>query len=955
MKSDVHLDYAEFCLSPKRLRCELFVSSDGNTKKLASGLVKPFAAHLKVAEAQVASAAQSVKLEVGSCKNSETWFTKGTLERFVRFVNTPEILELVNKLDDEISQLEAAQRIYSQGAGDQLYDTGEASATAAADATKKELLRAFDGRIDVVMQNLSTEYARAAAAGFNVKTVSELQMFAERFGAHHLNESCGKFISLSERRSHLINPWKFRSDDWVVRSSYGSDGSIVDDLASSPPAEPLKQHDGSSGYQQQKPRPVASPLRCSFSRGSTVDAVAAIDEKEESTASDQAESIQASQSTARRLSVLDRISLFENKQKENSWSGAKPVVGKSGELRRLSSDLSLAPSTAAEKAVLRRWSGAGDINVTTNAVMSEANTATGLGLGPISENGLKDSSFDKSKDTIDSSNSNRDLDSGESDCSKDQTNGKTQSRLFIGRPKDQENSEEKFRFSPGGTGEEVIGSRDEVKSKGFLSGEDFGGQAEIRSQGENFESRSILQAPQKTVRDSGPVEGGTGSKIKEDFAALYIGIEAESMGARKEIEKKELASSKKLSVSFASRVEDSASQGMKLERQVSAPEQIKKTEALRETSSSYGNSRTPFSGKLMTQAQEGFDSFKTPPPDQNQVQWVRQSKGSQELKDLKTKATELEKLFDEHKLRGTGDQSYTSLRGKSANIRPKQVADIALSQLSDNYPSTESARSPKNKTGFIAAPLLGTVDTQNYSDDLNRDFNELSVSECSRGKFYDRYTQKRDAKLRDEWCSNRVGKEAKLKAMKDSLEQSRAEIKAKLSESADRHDSISSTRRRAERLRSFNINSSTMDQQHLEFGNSEGDENALEFLEQKRARDNMVSDATSCVDDGSRSVQEKKLLPTKSMCYSTPRHLAAPAPRATTKVSSINTGRRRMQPENALAQSVPNFSDLRKENTKPCGGTSKMIRPQERNSASSKSRSQEAQLVEEEKSRDHIC
>lgn len=36
------------------------------------------------------------------------------LLRFVRFVNTPEILELVNKLDDEISQLEAAQRIYSQ-------------------------------------------------------------------------------------------------------------------------------------------------------------------------------------------------------------------------------------------------------------------------------------------------------------------------------------------------------------------------------------------------------------------------------------------------------------------------------------------------------------------------------------------------------------------------------------------------------------------------------------------------------------------------------------------------------------------------------------------------------------------------------------------------------------------------------------------------------------------------
>lgn len=725
--------------------------------------------------------------------------------------------------------------------------------------------------------------------------------------------------------------------------------SIGDDLASSPPTEPLQQHDGSSGYQQPKPPLVASPLRCSFSRGSTVDTVAATDENEESSASDQVESIQATQSAARRLSVQDRISLFENKRKENSWSGVKPVVGKCVEFRRLSSDLSSAPPPVAEKAVLRRWSGAGDINDTKNSVKSEANTATGLGLGPISENGLKNSSFNKSKDTIDSSNVYPDLVSGESDGSKDQTNGKAQSRSFIGRSKDQDNSEEKFRFSPGCTSEEVIGFRDEVKLKGSQSGEDLGGQAEIRNQGENFEPQSIFQAPQKTVRDSGPVEGSTGSKIKEAFAARYTGIEAESMGGRKEIEKREIALSKKVSGSSASRVEDSGAQGMKFQRQVSAPEQIEKTEALRERSSGYGNSWTPLSGKLMTQAQEGFDSFITPPPDQDQVQWVRQSKGSQELKDLKTKATELEKLFAEHKLRGTGDQSSTSLRGKSANTRPKQIADSALSQLSDSYLSTESARSPKKKTEFIAAPPVGTVDTQNYSDDLNKDFTELSVSEGSRGKFYDRYTQKRDAKLRDEWCSNRVEKEAKLKAMKDSLEQRRAEMKTKLSESADRHDSVSSACRRAERLRSFNIKSIMRDQQHLEFGNSEGDENALEFMGQKCVRDNRVSDATSFVDGGSRSVQGKKLLPTKSLSYPTPRHLAAPAPRAATKVSVMNTGRRRMKPENALAQSVPIFSDLRKENTKPSGGTSKMIRPQEKIAARSKSTSEEALIVKEDK------
>lgn len=51
---------------------------------------------------------------------------------------------------------------------------------------RKELLRAIDVRLVAVQQDLSTASARAAAAGFNVDTVSELQMFADTFGAHRL-------------------------------------------------------------------------------------------------------------------------------------------------------------------------------------------------------------------------------------------------------------------------------------------------------------------------------------------------------------------------------------------------------------------------------------------------------------------------------------------------------------------------------------------------------------------------------------------------------------------------------------------------------------------------------------------------------------------------------------------------------------------------------------------------
>ncbi|KAK1264069.1 hypothetical protein QJS04_geneDACA013544 [Acorus gramineus] len=96
------------------MRCELLISGGGTTEKLASGLLKPFLTHLRVAEEQVGQTSPSIKLEVEKRKNAGTWFTKGTLERFVRFVSTPEVLELVNTFDAEMSQLESARRIYSQ-------------------------------------------------------------------------------------------------------------------------------------------------------------------------------------------------------------------------------------------------------------------------------------------------------------------------------------------------------------------------------------------------------------------------------------------------------------------------------------------------------------------------------------------------------------------------------------------------------------------------------------------------------------------------------------------------------------------------------------------------------------------------------------------------------------------------------------------------------------------------
>lgn len=60
----------------------MFVSGDGKTEKLASGLLKPFLTHLKVAEEQANQGLQSIKVKVEKWKNAGNWFNKGTLERF---------------------------------------------------------------------------------------------------------------------------------------------------------------------------------------------------------------------------------------------------------------------------------------------------------------------------------------------------------------------------------------------------------------------------------------------------------------------------------------------------------------------------------------------------------------------------------------------------------------------------------------------------------------------------------------------------------------------------------------------------------------------------------------------------------------------------------------------------------------------------------------------------------
>ncbi|XP_021609634.1 uncharacterized protein LOC110613035 isoform X2 [Manihot esculenta] len=858
------------------------------------------------------------------------------------------------------------------------------------------------------------------------------------------SEACNKFISLCERRPDLTNEWKPGVEEQVVRASWGSDMSIDDPSEDPPGSHNIRAHQFSfqnkrqhqrAGQELQQPDLTQTPHNLNQSKPSTLDPNSSLhtqptvqnENKEENKKEEPATESSPSQSSqpARRLSVQDRINLFENKQKENS--GGKPVaVGKSVEVRRLSSDVSSVP--AVEKSVLRRWSGASDMSIDLGNEKKDNNctdiplcTPSSSSVSQSKNNVFSSSSTDAKdqkvlNDTASSVKAEAKSVSGFKDQgdlqahvsgflgkdeevglkgkvnSKDQVGSQAQLRSFTGRGElasvDQGVREEKFKGtldgdekSSGVKGQggfdgklrayldkrETVGVNNEAglptqigSSVGRLVDVESGNRVEDVTPRDQPPRQSCLRGPQTHNRSlSGQLEGGFGVKVRE-VSYKEIGHQSDSQqqwrsstGEVEQVRKKDVV----VSMKEPTKMEDVEVPRMKVQKPFSAgPEHILKLQGRRDgTGSTYGSNKPVFHNKKVSESQESLGT-----PSVEQGQRVRQSKGNQELNDeLKMKANELEKLFAEHKLRVPGDQSGSTRRSKPAELQVDQAInsqyrkstamEISPVQVEDKKTEVEPIVSVSDNPEFSTPPMK--MVHQDYGSSLRQNFSELSLSDDARGKYYERYMQKRDAKLREEWGTKRSEKEAKLKAMQDSLERSRAEMKAKFSWSADRLDSVSSARQRAEKLRGYHSRSGIKREQHLvDSIQSEEDEDSSKFLEQKNyTQDRSLGEVS--LGDG-RSSQNKKLLLNRNLSSSTPRTTAAPVPRSSGKISNPSSGRRRVQLENPLAQSVPNFSDFRKENTKPSPGVSKMAnRTQVRTYARSKSTSEEIPLAKEEKPR----
>ncbi|CAN1760332.1 COP1-interacting protein 7 [Linum perenne] len=231
-------------------RCDLVINGNGKTEKIATGLVTPFLAHLKAAQDQMDKGGYSISL-VPENGSDAKWFTKETIERFVRFVSTPEILERVYTLESEILQMEEAIATQSSNdvgnstvedhhpkplernegldsyfytlnlvAGSKplldsseekaivLYQPGahppEANESPA--ESRLQLKKVLETRRTVLQKEQGMAFARAVAAGFDVDQMAPLMSFAESFGASRMRDACVKFKELWKRK-HETGQW----------------------------------------------------------------------------------------------------------------------------------------------------------------------------------------------------------------------------------------------------------------------------------------------------------------------------------------------------------------------------------------------------------------------------------------------------------------------------------------------------------------------------------------------------------------------------------------------------------------------------------------------------------------------------------------------------------------------------------------------------------------------------
>ncbi|KAK1431895.1 hypothetical protein QVD17_08671 [Tagetes erecta] len=359
------LDYVELQIFPTHNRYEASVSTNNIIENVASGDLQQLLLHLpQVKDLSSKTSDSNFRILTPDDVNNVDWFTSATLTRFLSIAGSPDVLSIGN----EISQLEETKKFQLS-----LFAKAELDMTSSFES-KNELLRAVDSRLSGLKEQLAEALNQATGITCSPKDISNLENFAHHFGAEDIRDSLQKFLEPSQfpstkdstpeksgfsaHHAQLNPPVKYGVSPAKAAQVERQSSTDSENSFSSEEDQPSVERSRTMA-RSATPRRLASPMRrvqigrTGPRRAATIniknlsyfpirDKVSTQRDTVGDASDEDEDSGKPIKQNALRMSVQDKISLFENKQKEKAVETEK------------SKTVSTAPVT--NKAVLRRWS-----------------------------------------------------------------------------------------------------------------------------------------------------------------------------------------------------------------------------------------------------------------------------------------------------------------------------------------------------------------------------------------------------------------------------------------------------------------------------------------------------------------------------------------------------------------------------------------------------------------------
>ncbi|RZC07428.1 COP1-interacting protein 7-like isoform X3 [Glycine soja] len=213
------LDYASIQIFPNLKRYEAFVCKGKQSDKVAAGHLEHLLPHLPaINDLHAEGFDTNFDLKLPENLHGAEWFSKATVQRFLHFASSPDLIHAISSILDEMSQLEDSKEfhvsLYGKGNQDHL-ESGEKDGTysshgeaptskpevniVSSDASKNELLRAMDLRLTALSDKLAETFSKATGATCSPEDLTCLAKFSQHFGATNIEHSLCKFIELTQK------------------------------------------------------------------------------------------------------------------------------------------------------------------------------------------------------------------------------------------------------------------------------------------------------------------------------------------------------------------------------------------------------------------------------------------------------------------------------------------------------------------------------------------------------------------------------------------------------------------------------------------------------------------------------------------------------------------------------------------------------------------------------------